>query len=128
MSALETLISPRSRDLGSGFKAEQVERGAYLTDGRLKLEDGTAIEPGTMPVFRAGVEVALRAEAPSRVLLFGGEPLDGPRHIVWNFVSSSAKRLAGAKEDWKAGRFSPVPSETEWIPLPDDLPSPVDYP
>jgi hypothetical protein len=44
--------------------------------------------------------------------------MEGPRHIWWNFVSSSAERIESAAADWAAGRFSPVPEETESIPLP----------
>jgi len=52
-------------------------------------------------------------------MLLGGEPLDGPRNIWWNFVSSSKDRIEQAKADWKAGRFGQVPAETEFIPLPE---------
>jgi hypothetical protein len=45
--------------------------------------------------------------------------MDGPRHIWWNFVSSSKERIDQAKEAWKQGRFDAVPGETEFIPLPD---------
>jgi hypothetical protein len=47
--------------------------------------------------------------------------MHGPRHLVWNFVSSSEERIEQAKRDWIAQRFAPVPDETEWIPLPDNL-------
>ena len=46
----------------------------------------------------------------------------------WNFVSSRKQRIAEAADDWKAGRFAPVPDETEFIPLPDGAPSIVNYP
>ena len=46
-------------------------------------------------------------------------PLDGPRHIWWNFVSSSKERIEQAKADWKEGRFAKVPGDKEFIPLPD---------
>jgi len=53
------------------------------------------------------------------VLLLGGEPLDGERHLWWDFVSSSRDRIEAAKADWKAGRFGLVPGdEAEFIPLP----------
>jgi hypothetical protein len=64
---------------------------------------------------------------PSRVLFLGGEPL-GYRHMWWNFVSSRKERIAQAAADWKAGRFAPVPGETEFIPLPDGAPGVVSYP
>ena len=60
----------------------------------------------------------VRAAAASRTMLLGGAPL-GPRHIWWNFVSSSRDRIEQAKADWKRGRFAPVPGEHDFIPLPD---------
>ena len=66
--------------------------------------------------------------SPARVMLLGGEPMEGRRHIWWNFVSSSGDRIEQAKEDWKAGRFAPVPDETEFIPLPESGPVVVRYP
>ena len=45
--------------------------------------------------------------------------MDGPRHIWWNFVSSSKERIQQAKEDWKRKRFDTVPGDEEdFIPLP----------
>jgi hypothetical protein len=38
--------------------------------------------------------------------------MDGPRHIWWNFVSSSKQRIEQAKEDWRQRRFALVPGET----------------
>jgi hypothetical protein len=52
-------------------------------------------------------------------MVLGGEPADGPRHIWWNFVSSSTARLERARQDWRRGHFPAVPGETEFIPLPD---------
>jgi redox-sensitive bicupin YhaK (pirin superfamily) len=49
----------------------------------------------------------------------GGEPMDGPRYIWWNFVATRRDRIEQAKADWRAGRFLSVPGETEFIPLPD---------
>ena len=55
----------------------------------------------------------------SRLLFLGGEPMDGPRHIWWNFVSSSRERIDQAKEDWAQRRFDIVPGdEQDFIPLP----------
>ena len=56
---------------------------------------------------------------PVHVILFGGEPLDGPRYLWWNFVASDRERIEVAKMDWLEGRFPRVPGETEFIPLPE---------
>jgi hypothetical protein len=98
--------------------AEHAERAAYLLDGAAEI-DGHAFEPGRLLVFAPGRPLTIRAPMGARLLLFGGEPLDGVRHIWWNFVSSRKERIEQAKEDWKQGRFASVPGETEFIPLPD---------
>ena len=61
-------------------------------------------------------------------MLCGGAPLDGARHVWWNFVSSRRDRINQAKEDWKAGgsRLPPDDHE-EFIPLPE-VPLTVSYP
>jgi redox-sensitive bicupin YhaK (pirin superfamily) len=98
--------------------AEHEERSAYVLSGAVEI-GGQRFEPGRLLVFRAGREVAIRALLPARLILLGGETMDGPRHVWWNFVSSSRERIEQAKADWKAGRFGQVIGETEFIPLPD---------
>ena len=60
----------------------------------------------------------VQALDPVRVILFGGEVMDGKRYIWWNFVSSDKERLEQAKRDWRDGKFEPVPGDDEFIPLP----------
>lgn len=97
---------------------EHEERAVYIAEGRVGIGDAR-FESGQLAVFRPGETVVFAPDRPSRLLMFGGERLDGPRHLWWNFVSSSAERIEQAKEDWRAGRFAPVPGETERIPLPE---------
>ena len=62
----------------------------------------------------------MEAVSNARVLVLGGEPMDGPLFIWWNFVASTKERIEDAKADWKAGRFAIVPSDAEeFIPLPE---------
>jgi redox-sensitive bicupin YhaK (pirin superfamily) len=110
-------------DLGPGavvpIPADLDERAVYLIEGAVEMA-GTRFEPGQLLVLKPGEPIDLRAPAGARLILLGGEPMDGPRHIWWNFVSSSKDRIESAKADWKAGRFDLVPDETEFIPLPED--------
>ena len=110
-----------------GVPTEHTERAAYVVDGSVELSTGT-LQPGQLAVFQPGAEVCLRASEGARVLLLGGEPLEGPRHIWWNFVSSSKERIEQAKEDWRAQRFGRIEGETDFIPLPGTPPPPVSYP
>jgi redox-sensitive bicupin YhaK (pirin superfamily) len=95
------------------------ERGAYVVQGAVSVA-GQVFEAGRMLVFRAGDQLAIRAEGQgARLLLLGGAVMDGPRHMFWNFVSSRRDRIEQAKADWAAGRFNTVPGDDkEFIPLP----------
>jgi len=103
------------------------ERAAYVARGELEV-DGVKHSSGQLLVFSKELAVTMTATQDSRVLLLGGDPMDGPRYIWWNFVSSSKERIEQAKEDWRAQRFPAVPSETEFIPVPDGASGPVSYP
>jgi redox-sensitive bicupin YhaK (pirin superfamily) len=106
---------------------EAEERGLYVAEGGASL-DGLPLAPSTLYVLRPGIRATLRSETGGRVMLCGGAPLDGPRHVFWNFVSSSRERIDQAKEDWKAGRFAlPPDDDGEFIPLPEVVKT-VSYP
>lgn len=99
---------------------EYHERAAYVVSGQVRLgHDGPAHPPEQLIVFQPGREIVLQAVGgPARVMVCGGEPMDGPRFVWWNFVSSSRERIEQAKDDWANQRFPAVPLETEFIPLP----------
>lgn len=99
--------------------ADYDERAVFVVSGEIDV-GGEVFGPGRLLVFRPGDRISLLAITMSRLMLVGGEPMDGPRHIWWNFVSSSKDRIRAAKADWKARRFEPVPSDAEeFIPLPE---------
>jgi redox-sensitive bicupin YhaK (pirin superfamily) len=98
--------------------ADHEERAVYVAQGKIDIA-GDSFEEGQLLVFRPGDEITITALEAARVMLLGGEPMDGPRHIWWNFVSSSQERIEQAKADWKAGRFGAVPDDNEFIPLPE---------
>ena len=119
-------------DLGAGgampVDAEADERGLYLAEGEAEL-DGVALAPSTLYVLRPGFRATLRSATGGHVMLCGGAPLDGPRHVFWNFVSSRRDRINQAKEDWRSGRFVLPPDDRdEFIPLPTLPPKTVSYP
>ena len=97
--------------------ADYDERALYAVSGGVEICGG-AVETGHLAVLAEGLETPVRALRDSRLLLLGGDPADGPRHIWWNFVSSRKDRIEQAKEDWKAGRFPAVPGDSDYIPLP----------
>jgi redox-sensitive bicupin YhaK (pirin superfamily) len=93
------------------------ERALYLVEGTVAM-DGEEFAPGRLLVLRPATEIVATARSAARLMLLGGAPLDGPRHVWWNFVSSSRDRIEQAKADWQAGRFPAVPGDSEFIPLP----------
>ncbi|KQT14585.1 pirin [Methylobacterium sp. Leaf399] len=102
------------------------ERAIYTISGAIEIA-GDGFGPGQLLVFRPGDRISVRATEAARFMVLGGEPMDGPRHLWWNFVSSRLERIEQAKEDWRQARFDTVPGESEFIPLPEN-PPPVRYP
>jgi redox-sensitive bicupin YhaK (pirin superfamily) len=95
---------------------EVTELAAYVVSGEVRV-GGCVLRAGTMGVIAAGSRPSLDALADSRVMLIGGES-PGERHVWWNFVSSSRRRIEQARTDWRDRRFTPVPGDDEFIPLP----------
>lgn len=85
--------------------------------------DGTPIPTHTLAVLDRNQGCRIEAASDRTVMVIGGAPLDGPRFLQWNFVSSARPRLQQAAEDWRAQRMGAVPGEAEFIPLPDNLPT-----
>lgn len=98
--------------------AQAQQRAVYVVSGELII-GGNVLAAGNLMVLPAPDAVAIEARQPSRLALLGGEPLDGERHLWWNFVSSRPERIEQAKQDWRAQRFGAVPGETDFIPLPE---------
>ena len=110
------------------LEADYDERAVYIVSGEIDIA-GDTFEAGRLLVFRPGDRISILAVSQARLMLIGGEPMDGPRHIWWNFVSSSRDRIRAAAEDWKQRRFTPVPGdELEFIPLPESERGIASYP
>ncbi len=100
--------------------ADFPERAVYVVEGDVEL-GGESLGARQLAVLRTGEAGALRAKTVSRVALLGGEPLDGPRFMMWNFVSSRKERLEQARRDWTARRFPTVPGDAEArVPFPGE--------
>jgi len=99
--------------------AEADERAILVALGSARL-DGELIETHSLYVLKPGQAMTLKAETDCRVMLLGGEAFTTPRHVWWNFVSSSRERINQAKADWKARAFPLVPGDAEeFIPIPE---------
>jgi redox-sensitive bicupin YhaK (pirin superfamily) len=117
----ETIFADVTLKAGASLPvdADHEERAIYVVDGEIDIS-GDRFGPGRLLVLRPGDRITVSAVADAHVVLVGGAPMDGPRHIWWNFVSSRKDRIEQAKAEWQAGHFGKVPGdEIEFIPLPE---------
>ncbi len=99
--------------------ADADERAVMLVGGEAGL-DGAALMLYGLTILAPGAAMQLTSQSGGRVMLLGGEAFRTPRHVWWNFVSSSRDRINQAKDDWRQGRFAKVPGdEEEFIPIPE---------
>ena len=107
--------------------ADADERAVMVVGGEAEL-DGERLDPFTLYVLRPGHSPRLVSKSGGKAMLMGGAAFTTPRHVFWNFVSSSRDRINQAKEDWKAMRFAlPPGDDQEFIPLPEVVRT-VSYP
>jgi redox-sensitive bicupin YhaK (pirin superfamily) len=100
------------------------ERAIYTLDGRVSI-DGCTFPPHQLIVLRRDSHIRLEANDDAHFMLFGGEPMHGPRYIWWNFVSSRRDRIEQAREEWARGAFDTVPGdEQDFLPAPELTGSP----
>jgi redox-sensitive bicupin YhaK (pirin superfamily) len=116
----ETFYVSAELDAGAelALPSDYDERGVYVVEGDVTI-DGQSVAPLHMASLGQGNTVIIRASSPARVMLLGGDKLDGERYVWWNFVASSKDMIEEAKQRWREQRFGTVPGETEWIPLPE---------
>lgn len=121
----ETFYAQIDLEAGASIEiaADAEERALYLIDGAVEIA-GETFAPGRLVVFKEGIPAAITGIEGSRMMVLGGEALEGPkdrpRHMYWNFVSTTRERIEQAKDDWREGRFAKVVGdEDEFIPLPD---------
>lgn len=118
---LDVVLQPGAR---FPLPTDHEDRGIYVTEGTIRIS-GQDFPAGQMMVFRPGDAITVAAGPQgARIMALGGETLNGPRHIWWNFVASSQERIDKAKEEWRAadwgqGMFDlPPGDDAEFIPLP----------
>jgi hypothetical protein len=100
--------------------ADYEERALYVLTGRIHI-GGVDYDPQQLLILKPDDTLTVKALDDVRMMLLGGESLDGRRYMYWNFVHSDKDRIEQAKKDWKENKFTPVPNDNdEFIPLPDD--------
>ena len=102
------------------LEASHAERAAYVLEGQVRADgaDAATVKEHLI-VFDAAEPARLTAgDRPAHVVFLGGPPLDAPRFLWWNFVSSDRDLILEAQAAWQEQRFPKVPGETEFILLP----------
>jgi redox-sensitive bicupin YhaK (pirin superfamily) len=95
------------------------EMAVYTVDAPVQL-NGDTVDAQLLAGAERGQATHLAAgDTPVRLMVIGGDALDAPRHMWWNFVSSRKDRIVQAAADWDAQAMGQVPGEVEWIPLPE---------
>lgn len=99
------------------------EMAVYTVDQPLRLDDDAAPLPAhTLALLEGATSLRNEAGTPARLVIIGGDAMDGPRFIWWNFVSSQKARITQAAQDWDAGLFKRVPGDDQRIELPAKRP------
>src|SRR5260370_4805773 len=98
--------------------AQHVERAMFVVSGEIEVagQIGTFSEL-QLGAVKPGADLVLQARDGVHLMLVGGEPFPEPRHVYWNFVSSSQDRIKQASDDWRQGRFAEIAGATAFIPL-----------
>ncbi|MDB5584187.1 MAG: pirin family protein [Bradyrhizobium sp.] len=118
----DTLYADLALNDGARFQidAGHVERAVYVAEGKVEVVGQTGVfDKDQLVLLKPGAAVVLRAVGCARMILLGGEPLEGKRYVYWNFVSSRRERIEQAAHDWRERRFPGVPGDAEFTPLPD---------
>ena len=71
-----------------GWAGVTVERPVLFSNG-----GQNALTAILAALFRPGDRITVKALQPTRMMFLGGDALEGPRHIWWNFVSSRKDRI-----------------------------------
>ncbi len=95
------------------------EAGLYILEGSIESE-GTTFGSKELLVAKDNSLCEFILNPNTTIYFFGGEPFAEERFIYWNFVSSNNERIEQAKNKWREQKFTPVPGETGFIPLPPD--------
>ncbi len=99
-SLSQTLYLDITVDAGGMLElpALTAEMAVFPVEGVVSV-DGQNLAARTMAVLQAGETAKVAGPSGARFVVIGGEPLDGPRHMWWNFVSSRKERILQAADD-----------------------------
>lgn len=106
-------------DATASLRFAEKEMAIMCINGQLEVNEQT-VPPDSLIVLDTSDLTVLKFTNDTRFIAIGGTPFPEPRYMWWNFVSSRKERIRQAAEDWKNQSMGKVPTETEFIPLPND--------
>lgn len=102
-------------DLSNQLKGEVA---FVIVEGEITEKDHK-VKAGQMFISKTDEQCSICLVKGTRLLLFGGKPLDREHFLLWNFVSSDKKKLKEASERWRNKAFPKVPGDETYIPIPE---------
>ncbi|TDQ10289.1 pirin family protein [Pedobacter metabolipauper] len=97
------------------------ESALYILEGAIESEEHV-FGPKQILVAKDSKLCEFVMQENTTVYIFGGEAFPEERTIYWNFVASSKEKIEEAKSRWLEQSFPKVPGETEFVPLPNQVP------
>jgi redox-sensitive bicupin YhaK (pirin superfamily) len=108
------------------WQSSEQELAIYPVNQSARINGEVVAAQQMAVVATSGVDIEIESipesSEPLQLAIIGGDALDAPRFMWWNFVSSRKERIEQAADDWRAQRMGQIPGESEFIPLPEPGP------
>lgn len=87
------------------FDLSERELGLYVAEGTVTLDEHGSLKPGQLlvldqPEDGSKTQLSVELGPGARLTLFGGDPLDKPRLMKWNYVASDQELIDQAEKRW----------------------------
>ena len=91
LMCVDVVLTPGAR---LKVPADHIERAIFIVSGEIEVVGQTgSFGEAQLVVLKPGAEIVVQARGGAHLMLVGGEPFAEPRHIYWNFVSSSQAQI-----------------------------------
>ncbi|MBK7892346.1 MAG: pirin family protein [Bdellovibrionales bacterium] len=94
---LTGVTSERGENLS--LSVNEDEAAFYVASGSVNI-DGRELQTGQLLRVPTRTTLTVSSSAQSQFTVFGGDTLDGPRLMRWNYVATTKDLIAAAEERW----------------------------
>lgn len=94
---LTGITTKKSESLSLSINEE--EAAIYMASGSASI-DGRELQAGQLLRVPTRAPLTVSLTAPSQFAIFGGDALDGPRLMRWNYVATTKELINAAEERW----------------------------